>query len=641
MKRFSPAILLVLISLAIFGCSSSSQTTAPGDNNSGLLAQTENSQVIASGLFNWDGKSDSLSVEFDRANEAHYNVTYVLYPGNFYINIVDFDLISRVMTVDVTLNNPTLLDVYDMRVILQNLGAKKLMNPDDYTKMFDRNTPPVANPFKAYAKDEAQRKFWNKDSAPEHHIKTETFEIYFPTDNFSVPFIITVSWPSNASEPYDIENIQVSGALFETSGVLDASCDVYDWQDVTADFVIIENNPVTGSDVEMLKTGTTKWEAAIANTGGAAPGTYEAWIAAYDSGDNYALYNRISMTVQSDTTGWGDPIVVTEVDNLNEILPRIVLRGDQIWIIYTNGTDCLAKYTTDDGMTWNGPVTIGSFPGIDTIHAVLGGDNGIYVQYQTSNNKNLYISKYDGTSWSTPALTTYHALTVEPYSCDLGIDSSGYVYDMLGDAWSAFGFMSTYPNEATDWTDHRIASFFNAVYSINDGFVQWADEAKFFFVHEETDLIYAWHNTLWNKNTAMSGTEKLIEPAIAPESDLPYHGVMTVDYGSNFNLEYFRFDSTPPSTPQRTTIYQFHGNNIFHSISVDGDKVSIAYDADGDVLYAESLDGGDTFTTWADTLSAGDSMYSHVRRDQAAGKVVAAYAKKFGTDYDIYIRIKY
>jgi len=545
------------------------------------------------------------------------------------------------MLVRATLRNPfPVLSGYDVRMIMDAATSDyRLGNADGYWELWDTWGEP-RNPFVAFAKDEPQRRF----AGGARHERMVDFH-YAPGHLIFSEILVVVdaSWPGNAEEPYEIGDIQQSGTLYEDGGSVDVTVEVLDWQDVTAYEVIIEANPITGGDVSLTQTDPTHWEATITNDMGTHAGDYELWIAAYDETAPDAMYNKFVVQVFPPQPPWSDPILVSGEPGVDEILPRVVLCENEYWIIYTDGASALARNSTDGGYTWSDPMVIGGYAGIDTIHAVLGGDNGIYVQYQTSAAKYTYLSAYYDGPWEPPVQTSYHGMTLPPYSCDLGVGADGYIYDMTTGDLSAFGFRSDNPYSIASWTDDPIESFYNAVYSINDGFVQQATTPKFFFVHENTQLDYAWYDDGWDKAPAMTGTDTLIEPAIAPESDGPYHGVMGIDHGTDYEVVYFRYDSWPPTAAHTVSLVAGLAQEpIFHSISVENDVVSVLFDADGEVRYIESTDGGDTFGT-PDALGGGGGgvfAYSHVRHDTHGPAVVAAYAKEEDGDYNIYVQLK-
>jgi len=639
MRRKIILIIVIAALTAAIGCSSAGNMTSP-TLDVGKQAASGHQVWYAMDL-SWDGVSDTMNVIPNRILANHYNVTAMVVPEHVSIIVLGWNPNTKIMTIQATFDNPSKLTGYDVRGIINRIGEEDLVNPDDYTKLFDTHNPKHANPFRAFAKDVPQRAF-----APAA-VHSEIYELYFPTYKYT-QYIITAAWPNNAPEPYDIVDIQQSGQLYDDgSGSLDVTVEVLDWQDVTASDVVIEDNPVTGGDVHLTKIDDTHWQATLTNSGVAPVGAYEAWVAAYDATVAYPLYNKFTIQVVSAGAGdWGPPILIDGDSGMDKILPRLVLREEDYWVIYTDGTTVKAKQSTDGGYTWSAAMTVGTYPDVDTIHAVVGGDGNIYAQYQRSDTKDTYVTEYDGSSWLPAANPNYHGMTLPPYSCDLGISADGYIFDMLADDWSTLGFRSTNPYDITDWTEARIEAFYNGLYSMNDGFVQWAAIPKFFYVHEETTLDYASYETSWVKGSVISGTDTLIEPAIAPESDDPYHCVIAVDTGSGYEMKYIRFDGWPPLI----SIETIFGGTItavptFHSISVEGDMVSIFYEADGKVWYVESNNGGLSFGTplmlgEGGGGGGGGCSYTHIRRDAYSAKVVAAYAKEESGDWNIYIRMK-
>ena len=114
--------------------------------------------------------------------------------------------------------------------------------------------------------------------------------------------------------------------------------------------------------------------------------------------------------------------------------------------------------------------------------------------------------------------------------------------------------------------------------------------------------------------------------------------------GTSYEVEYFRYTGWPPTAPYIVSLNTgLSDEPIFHSISVEGNTVSIFYDADGEVLYAESIDGGGNFdpdVVLGGGGGSGGCAYSHIRHDPYTNSIVAAYAELESGDYNIYVRIK-
>lgn len=632
--RITGALVLLLALLGgLFGCSSSNGVLPSNEQPQNTLNETT---IIGAFDMRYDEDSETLITEPTR--DANYHMRVGQYIRNLEVSILSWDIATRIMTVEITVENGTDIDVNDVRCIIPRLGDKKLLNADDYTKLFDSQTPPQANPFRAYAKDEVNRKFWGNYADPDQYIKSEIFVVYFP-DEIYATFFFTASIWGNAGEPYEINVINQTGTLYESSGSVDLDVEVLHWKNITASNVLIESNPVTGGDVPFISTGPTDWTVSITNDSGAEPGEYPIWIAAYSEGVPYALYDTITVEVLPDlTTDWSDPIPVALEPGLDEILPRVIIRGNEYWIIYTDGTDVMAKVSDDGGASWALSAILGTASYINRLHAVLGNDNRIYVQYQSTENKYNYNSQYGDSGWSPPVVLSYHGMTVMPYSCDFGVGADGFLYSMTTGSWSTFGFRSVNPYDISAWLNDPIEAMYNGLYSKFDGFVQNAAMPKFFYIHEDTSLDYAWYDAGWQKATLYTGAETLNGPAIAPESDGPIHGAMSKYDGTSYSYEYFRYESWPPLLHQITILENGIGTEGYMSVTSDMDHVAILYDADGTVSCSESLDGGMTINN-VDVL-ASDSTYSHIRKDSAGGKLIAAYAKMEDGDYNIYIRIK-
>lgn len=633
-KHFLLMSVFALVFL-LMGCSGSSPMLPGSTDQAGITSSDSDYQIWMSGtmILNNDGETGSL---VERTSELNYNITGLLgsgCPGGcFHFRIVG--IVGTVLEVELTIENPASLQPYDVRLVYENLYGKTVMNPDSYTDMF--YPAMTVMPFTAFATDDPNRAFPIGPGG----VDTQTLFLDYPGGSSpSIDYMIVAHLPGNTREPYEINGMQQDGILTPAGGHAELSCYVLDHQDDVR-YVAVDTSPLTGSYVLLTADASDpgRYFKHISNLVNAPAGIYTLLIMATSPNpQKVATYNYIDVEV-TEQVGWSDPIPVAIDTSLSEILPRLVLRDSDYMVIYSDGTDALSKSSADFGYTWDSPLTIGTYAEIDTMHAVKGGDGNVYVQYQRSPDKNLYNSKFDGTSWAEPVNTTYHAMTVAPYSCDLGVDSSGYLYTMLAGDWSTFGFRSVNPYDISTWADDGIESFYNGVYSMNDGFVQWADVPKFFFVHEGNQLDYAWYESGWSKAALrVEESTTLIEPAIAPESDGPYHGVITVFDGTDYAIQYFRYDTLPPTAEHTVMLETGLIDRMHSSISVNGNLVAILYDADDEVRYVESTDGGNTFGP-ATVLSAG--YYSHVRIDPLKGKVIAAYAVEESGNMNIYVRIK-
>jgi hypothetical protein len=176
--RFKVVCLMVFIFLVtIFGCSEGGDITAPGPMTP--RDTREGHQLWTALDFSWDGVSDELVIAPNRTLGFHINVTDFFIPDHIYMSIVSWDPDTMIMVIKVILDNPFEVDGFDVRGIVTGMGDGKLLNDDDYTKLFDQSEPPIPNPFRAFAKDEPYRTFWNKNTMPHQHLKTEFYELHF------------------------------------------------------------------------------------------------------------------------------------------------------------------------------------------------------------------------------------------------------------------------------------------------------------------------------------------------------------------------------------------------------------------------------------------------------------------------------
>jgi hypothetical protein len=318
-------ILLNLIILLLTGCSGKStdpvQPIVLPDNESGTpitlesenpadslpeieIAKVDEDQTNRRLHGMWTAEfnleSNKVIIEPYRETYNHYNVTQMIPAPSITIN--SYDTIKKILDVDVKITNPYPVVVYDLRLIIytDNIGHL-LKNQDSWTSLYDIPGGFLYNPFKAYAKDQANRKFTGNST--QH---TENLKIYCPGDNFTIRFAVDASYPGNCEEPYSIENFIQTGNLQPSANI---KVDVKDWQN-DVNKVNLFAAEITGvSSVSLSHYSGNTWSADINNSTGAPPGTYYPVIIEAKSvnSSTLGLYDLVSLIVGDPCNPDNDP----------------------------------------------------------------------------------------------------------------------------------------------------------------------------------------------------------------------------------------------------------------------------------------------------------------------------------------------
>jgi len=293
--------VLLLAFFAAVGCSSSRHNPITPEKplaNPDLPVvvsdgNTENHSLLGLWSIDFDIENHIATLTPDRSPETHYNATSLIPPPEIIVN--SYDPASHVIDVDVTLTNPFNVDVYDVRgIVFVDAVFHYLLNPDNWTPLYDIPSGYPVNPFRAFAKSIPNRKF------AAHSQQTENFQIYLPQGNTNVQFAIDASYPGNCEEPYLIENFSQDN-LFEYAGSsTTATVYAYDWQD-NVNHVSLYCPEITNQDlVPFQDAGSNKWELELVNNRGAGVGDYTGWIIAKSSDSaNLALYDMVTIKVIS------------------------------------------------------------------------------------------------------------------------------------------------------------------------------------------------------------------------------------------------------------------------------------------------------------------------------------------------------
>ncbi len=297
-RYYLPTCLVLL--LLIMGCSGKSTipTSPASSDDLPFIAAMDINDAPGHCLagywgINIDTEMLKATIELQRHPEMHINVTTMLPPPGIHVN--SYDPITSIVDVDVTINNPYLINGYDVRLIIytDNIGHK-LVNADDWTSLYDipGGSPYNINPFKAYAKDTPNRRF------PGQSQFTENLLVYLPGGNPNVMFAVDASYPGNCEEPFEISGF-TQGILEDLIGsTTDVEVTVRDWHnDVNAVYLFCPE--ITGQPLKSFTQLTTEvWQMDLSNNTGASSGIYDGWlIASSINSGSLLLYDQVEITV--------------------------------------------------------------------------------------------------------------------------------------------------------------------------------------------------------------------------------------------------------------------------------------------------------------------------------------------------------
>ena len=306
--------LVVPLTTIMMGCSRGSSTIIPDDatydsfpaiSNAGQIGTGSERQL--QGIYQMDCNPaihlpgeliDESQITQIRTADLHLNVRPFIATPKVYIR--SWNPTTETLDLDVLIENTSVFIGHDIRLIIfRDTIGHKLLNPDNYTHLWDIPEGTWSNGFIAYAKDNQNRILHAGE------FRWERVQILCPGGNFSIKFAIDASWPSNCEEPYMMNNF-TQGMLQAYQGATsDITVDVYDWQD-NVDSVRIQCSAITGqTDTYMTKISGTKWGVELVNNNAVPEGDYFALIAATSSGATDPLIHIVNVTVSPEVgNGW-------------------------------------------------------------------------------------------------------------------------------------------------------------------------------------------------------------------------------------------------------------------------------------------------------------------------------------------------
>jgi len=296
--------VLILISCnVLLGCSGSEKNpVAPGDvSNAPASEKAADSNRMLWGLWQIHFNPSDLSIAVTpvRDIQAHYNITTTLIPPYcddcLIITVNSFDPVTRIGDADVTLRNPYGITGLDIRGILfTNDYGLELLNPDDWTGLWDFPGGKTINPFKAFAKDQPNRAF----SPGAQH--TEKYRVYIPLTEpvEDVHFGVDGSYPANCDEPYEITNFWQEPIVNMKGSSGNIYVDVLDWQGDVNKVTLVAPEITSEQFSPFTHWGGNTWSMKLVNNTGVATGTYVCRVIATSTGSGgVALYDYVSINI--------------------------------------------------------------------------------------------------------------------------------------------------------------------------------------------------------------------------------------------------------------------------------------------------------------------------------------------------------
>ncbi|MBU1023731.1 hypothetical protein KKB99_05515, partial [bacterium] len=288
-------ILLSLILIISMGCSSSGKST-PIAPNQDLNPTTENQKdghaIMTSGTFEIDPENKIIRDVTDRVNAMHYNITAFL--GGYFKYYIQ-NVNGQIWTIRLEIENPTDLQVHDVRIIYVNMYGKEVVNYDGFTNLFDPPGGNPINPFHYFAKEYPNQAFPVGLGAKDDEILV----MNWPAGAQSfVTYVIECSLGGNAQEPIKISDIQQMGNITPAGGGKIVTCVINDWQNDVSGATILANAFNTTSLPMYRYRNTNTFMGNLVNLNGVAPGTYSVWIQANSPNPgSIGLWMPFSVTV--------------------------------------------------------------------------------------------------------------------------------------------------------------------------------------------------------------------------------------------------------------------------------------------------------------------------------------------------------
>jgi len=285
--------------LAVMGCSQSQLLEPAARDIPERVSEVDDHILWGYYQFIIDPARQSVEVVPARQIMIHANVKAFVSPPACYDCIKvqpTGPYAGNTLPVNITLKNPTPLTGHDVRgILLSDDEGADLLNPDNYTDLFDNGGLVNINPFMAFAKSEIGRTFGGGVSHTEH------FDLYLASFGKVgvIDFAVDASWPSRAKEPYSIIGPVAAGTL-DSYGVLECpfQADIEAANDDVDEVWLDLSSIGFASEIEMELSTSGSWEVVIMNENLSPAGEYEGWCRASTASSGMFLYSKFAFYIQ-------------------------------------------------------------------------------------------------------------------------------------------------------------------------------------------------------------------------------------------------------------------------------------------------------------------------------------------------------
>lgn len=272
-------IFVFLASILMMGCSGneSSSPVVPDDNNCPTANADDNRPILTAGTIEIDVESMTVRDVTDRVEAYHFNITSIL-GHHFKWRITEWA--PPYITLNLEIENPTALQVWDVRIIYTNLFGKEIVNFDGFTSFYAPDNDPTINPFHYFAKEYPLQAFPVGPGVSDN----EEMVMYWPPGaSCLVSYVIECSLFHNAEEAIKIHGFSLEGDITPETGAAILSCEVEDWQDdvFQTGMLPYDFHRMSNYSIPMYQyRDTNKWMGNILNTryeDPVPPGDYKVW----------------------------------------------------------------------------------------------------------------------------------------------------------------------------------------------------------------------------------------------------------------------------------------------------------------------------------------------------------------------------